>query len=118
MERLQRYREIVARYGESTKEVDSLIERLLVASSAGEQASLLAALEALPSGVPSALGRDYAALALQVASAAVSDGTLASQMLHTALGRAIWYASYATSGSEGLARSTHVDQLRAAYAAA
>jgi hypothetical protein len=109
---------MIARHGESTAEVDSLVERLLVAPGADEKASVLAALEALPSGVPSTLDRDYAALALQVASAAVSDGAFAKQLLHTALDRAIWYASYATSGGEGLSRSKHIEQLRAAYAAA
>ena len=118
MESLQRYREMIARYGESTAEVDSLVTRLLAAPSSDEQVALLAALDALPCGVPSALDRDYAAVALQEASAAVSNRVLAREMLRTALGRAIWYAGGATSGGEGVARSTHVDQLHAAYAAA
>ena len=118
MEGLHHLKKTIARFGESTAEVDSLVERLLESSSPAEQAPLLAALDAVPSGAPSALDRDYAALLLQHASAALVNRDLAKQMLHTALGRAILFASGATSGGEGLARSIHVDQLQAAYAAA
>ena len=117
MESLQRYKDAIRRYGETTAEVDSLIEQLLAASNAQEQAVLLAALDGWPCGRPQVFDRDYAALALQAASAEASP-ELRKLMLNTALGRAIWYASGATSGGEGLARSSHVEELHAAYAAA
>lgn len=115
MNDLQHYRDAIARYGGTTDEIDAVVARIGIARR-DEQDALLATLDALPAASPSAFDRDYAALALEAAAASVADRDLARRMLATALNRAAWFASGATSGGEGLARSLHVRALEAACA--
>ena len=117
MSELARHRQEIIERGESTDAIDSILRNLnhRLTQKSGEDA--VAALKLIPVGFPYAWDQEYAALSLQDFASSVSNTQLRNFLLRYAIERAEIFASYATSGGEGLARSSHLKELDALLSA-
>ena len=117
MSELVRHRMKIIEFGESTDKIDSILRDLKHCTSLESAKNAVAALKLIPVGFPYAFDQEYAALSLQDAAEATTDAPLRKLLLEYALERAEIFASYATSGGEGLARSSHLNELEALLSA-
>jgi len=116
MEPLSYYRQALHDRGLDPSPVDRRVAAVASAD-AGARAAQLAQLAHEADLLPYILDRDYGAIALQHAARSLADADLRRHLLSAALARATRCASGATSGGEGLARSSHVRELEALLAA-
>lgn len=107
-----RYRRALQDRAISTRAVDALVDAIASAAEGPALAALFACLSAEADRVPWHWDCDYAALALKEQARQAVSAERRRAMLDFALGRAGWCAGCATSGSEGLARSRHVRELK------
>ncbi|KAF0812707.1 hypothetical protein IGB42_02999 [Andreprevotia sp. IGB-42] len=97
--------------GFDTAVVEALVAAALRSQTMHELQIALAQLEPEANQLDWPFDRDFAALLIQVKASALLPGALRRAALAFALARARWCASAATSGSEGLARMCHVQEL-------
>ncbi|MEO8387129.1 hypothetical protein [Polaromonas sp.] len=111
MSELELYRRDITKAGGNTNEVDSLVEDILKVSTPPELQALLQQLDTQASRLDCFRDCDYAAVAVQFAAERALNAATRRRLLEFALARARWFASCATAGGEGLARSVHVREL-------
>ena len=112
MDELQYNRDALKQEGSGTEAVDILVTKIALAHTTEEAQTLLNELEPEANKLRWPRDRDYAAVALQYASAQAIP-SVCKEMLKFALGRAQWCASCATAGGEGITRSRHIHELEA-----
>jgi hypothetical protein len=110
MEPLSFYRDALRADGLDTALVDRLVSAIAISNPPG-RLELFAKLEEQADLLSWPQDRDYAAIALHLAALSVSDPFLRHDMLSVATSRAARCASCATSGGEGISRSSHVHEL-------
>jgi hypothetical protein len=109
---LPHYRDKLLQIGHDPSVVDGLVDAMLSAPDDFEK--LAPQVRDAANALDWYYDQDYAAVALQAASARTPDAALRRKLLSLALDRAIWCASCSTSGGEGTARSRHVRELETA----
>lgn len=113
MDAIDYHRHALLAQGDDPLPVERLVLLIQAAPDDATLEGLLAELEREANKLGWPRDKDYAALLLQHALPQLASPLLRAKLLDFALGRAIWCASAATAGGEGLARSVHVRELEA-----
>lgn len=98
--------------GQSTDEVDAIIQDMLTSQSIEKFYLCVQELEILGAKLDWPRDRDYVAVALQFAAEGVMSDSVRVAMIEYAINRATYCASCCTSGGEGLARAEHIHELK------
>ena len=115
MDAIDYHRNALIADGDDPTEVEESVSLICQIQDENLLKEALANLELLANKLGWPRDKDYAALLLQHAADSIDNKKVRAAILGFALNRAMWCASAATAGGEGISRSRHVKELEVMY---